>query len=369
MFAQSGGGYTAEGQPIAGLLAAPPSQAQQAPQAAQQPQRGRVSGWRGFDRVLGGKTVTGALDIERAREQALADAPANRARQQAVLEGMGAREQALFLGMGSEDWRKNIGQQFAPQVIAADAVQSVIGDGRQVNNIRPREFGDSIVVASPDGVRTLATRGPTIAEQTNQERLAFDRSLGNARLGLDYARMQQDESQFGRNLDLEYDKIGSARQERAQTGETNLRKEFDSLPDVKAYREVAAAYDTLRTVAANPSPAGDISLLTGYMKMLDPGSTVREGEFATASNAGGVSDRVRNTYNQMLRGTRLTAEQRQDFVTQAANIYKTRERRFADLQRQYQGLAGSYGADQARVTGPGPGESIPPPPPGFQIVR
>jgi len=39
--------------------------------------------------------------------------------------------------------------------------------------------------------------------------------------------------------------------------------------------------------------------------MLDPGSVVRESEFATAQNAAGVPDQVRNMYNKVLSGTRL----------------------------------------------------------------
>jgi hypothetical protein len=35
------------------------------------------------------------------------------------------------------------------------------------------------------------------------------------------------------------------------------------------------------------TPASDMSLVFGFMKMLDPASVVREGEYATAKNAGG----------------------------------------------------------------------------------
>ena len=54
----------------------------------------------------------------------------------------------------------------------------------------------------------------------------------------------------------------------------------------EAYGRIHAAKD------APPSGASDIALLYGYMKVLDPGSTVREGEFATASNAGGIPDKI-----------------------------------------------------------------------------
>lgn len=61
----------------AGLQATPEPAPQAASVAPQVPtQRDRVSGWRLLDRVLGGETITGGLDAERARLQAQAEAPA-----------------------------------------------------------------------------------------------------------------------------------------------------------------------------------------------------------------------------------------------------------------------------------------------------
>ena len=37
-----------------------------------------------------------------------------------------------------------------------------------------------------------------------------------------------------------------------------------------------------------PDAAGDMALIFSYMKMLDPNSTVREGEYATAQDAGSI---------------------------------------------------------------------------------
>src|SRR3990167_7070520 len=53
----------------------------------------------------------------------------------------------------------------------------------------------------------------------------------------------------------------------------------------EGYNRVAAS---MRGTAA-----GDMSLIFGIMKMLDSNSTVREGEYATAQNAGSIPDRVR----------------------------------------------------------------------------
>ena len=50
------------------------------------------------------------------------------------------------------------------------------------------------------------------------------------------------------------------------------------------------------------------------MKMLDPTSVVREGEFATAQNATGVPERIRNSFNKAMSGERLGQKQRTKFI-------------------------------------------------------
>jgi len=83
---------------------------------------------------------------------------------------------------------------------------------------------------------------------------------------------------------------------------------------------IGQAYKKIETAAQNPSAAGDISLLYGYMRILDPASTVREGEFATAQNAGSIPEAIRARYNKAVNGEMLTTVIRNDFVNQAKNL-------------------------------------------------
>jgi hypothetical protein len=99
------------------------------------------------------------------------------------------------------------------------------------------------------------------------------------------------------------------------------------------------AFTRLKEAARNPSAAGDLSLIFGFMRMLDPSSTVREGEFATAQNAAGVPDRVRNYYNRVMSGERLTDAQRADFVGQAESLYSGALRNHTKVEGQYTEIA------------------------------
>lgn len=97
-----------------------------------------------------------------------------------------------------------------------------------------------------------------------------------------------------------------------------LRK--DAFNVGKEFRTVEAANERIK--AARDTAAGDLSLIFNFMKVLDPGSTVREGEFATAQNATGIDDRVRNIYNRAITGERLTTDQRSQFKGQADDLFQ-----------------------------------------------
>ena len=99
--------------------------------------------------------------------------------------------------------------------------------------------------------------------------------------------------------------------------ETALRKEYNV--QTAPFREVQSSYR--RVKAAESTGAGDIALVYGYMKMLDPGSVVREGEFATAEKTAGIPSAVVNAYNKALSGKRLTEDQRKIFKRQAGGLY------------------------------------------------
>lgn len=79
------------------------------------------------------------------------------------------------------------------------------------------------------------------------------------------------------------------------------------------------------------------------MKMLDPGSVVREGEFATAQNAAGVPERIQNAYNKVLSGERLSASQRNAFKGQAGKLYTTAQQQEAQVRQGIERIAKGYG--------------------------
>lgn len=132
--------------------------------------------------------------------------------------------------------------------------------------------------------------------------------------------------------------------------ESDLRKEYSDL--VKPFNEQKRAYGRIRASAKDPSAAGDLALIFNYMKLLDPGSVVREAEFATAQNAAGVPDQIRNIYNRVLSGERLGEAQRGDFVDRASRLFNDAVQGHNEVAMRYQGLAQQYGLNPENIAQP-----------------
>lgn len=147
-----------------------PSPAPAAPAPMAGPQRERVSPWRIFDRVLGGQTITEGLDEERTRLEAEANRPTLLARQaqlRGLAQQMGPAAMIAF-ETNPEKFGESLAEQYAPQVIAAGGIQSVIGNGQRVGAPNVREFGDRIAMTDPVTRATTYSdaRQPTFGEET-----------------------------------------------------------------------------------------------------------------------------------------------------------------------------------------------------------
>ena len=134
--------------------------------------------------------------------------------------------------------------------------------------------------------------------------------------------------------------------------ERDLRNDFQGLPTTKAFREVQTAYDQITTALKNPSDANDLAAATKFMKLLDPGSVVRESELGMAMAATGQLDRMGNYYNMIRTGQKLTPSQRKDFAESAQQLYGAAANRYNEAANEYQGMAADYELNPTRVAKP-----------------
>lgn len=126
---------------------------------------------------------------------------------------------------------------------------------------------------------------------------------------------------------------------------SNLRKEY--MGQITEHLKRSQAYSTIQS--STDSAQGDLSLIFAYMRMLDPGSTVREGEFATAEKTAGVPEQIRNLYNRVREGTRLGPEQRAGFKREAWQIVEAQRRNLASTADFYRTQATFYGVSPERI--------------------
>jgi hypothetical protein len=141
------------------------------------PRRERVSGWRVFDRVLGGQTVTEGLDAERARLEAEALRPQARQRMEANRAAAAAMGPAALIAFDAnpESFGESLGMQYRPVTTAEGSITSYgPGEGaRRVAAPVVERFDDRFGSFDPlnpqAGARYTAARGPTQSELTAEK--------------------------------------------------------------------------------------------------------------------------------------------------------------------------------------------------------
>jgi hypothetical protein len=136
-----------------------------------------------------------------------------------------------------------------------------------------------------------------------------------------------------------------------QNANNNLAMKLadDYTRDAKDYTTQNGAMRRIVASAKDPSAAGDMAMLYGYMKLLDPNSVVRESEFATAAQSGSLPQQIQGAATKLLNGQRLTPEQRADFVKRAQMLYGEAQGTNATVRKSYEQRAKKFGVDPSLV--------------------
>ena len=198
---------------------------------------------------------------------------------------------------------------------------------------------------NPDFVKSLKTGYLSTKDQLAQAWKVADFNL----------RVQEMNSRLADRESAAADRA-TARDDRrfnaVREAENRLRNSFQK--DADGFKKTKDMYTRLMS-AATPGTKGqaqgpkDISLLYAYMKLLDPESVVREGEFATAKNAGSVPDRVKIAYNNALNGSLLTPALRQSFVQEGQRLYERSVGDFTKLSQIYTDIAVRNGVNPSNI--------------------
>jgi hypothetical protein len=133
---------------------------------------------------------------------------------------------------------------------------------------------------------------------------------------------------------------------------TDLRKEYNSHPVTKTTYARKEHLNNIEAAAAGDSGISDIAVITSYVKMLDPTSTVNAGETATARNTAGIDDRMRNLYNRIANGGTLSDTQKKQFVAVTRSIWNKQLKEQARIDKQFSALGAKQGVDINDIIAP-----------------
>lgn len=256
-------------------------------------------------------------DPELARQQAMALADAMRRRKAAgtVATVVGGPFAAA-------------GRQFSGE--AGQTAQDLLGAGQYRAGARLKRAG-----MEQDASQFAAGQAARQAEQAATERYR-NAQLGLEREGLGLRR-QAMEMEGGRKADA----ADSARAAAAANAAEDLRKEFQGGQTYKNTQLIAESAKKILT--SSDTGAGDMGLLYGYMKLLDPGSAVRESEFATAAQSGSLPAQIQGWASKIISGERLPASTRKQFKDEARTLLKAQADRYEETAKPYRRLAEQAG--------------------------
>lgn len=270
------------------------------------------------------------------------------------------RDQRMFSNLGTIDSRGEGSFQqatenstsdfnrFTQQTLRAKAdkfaeIDNTVATAERQANAAIREEGKKledlkrqIQFALINNDQALADELSGIATETEQTIMGIQEAV----TGLKY---QGDLEKY--KIELENEKL----QAPDYDAESKLRNEYFTRTKDNKYNEVAQTYEKILNVP--DTAAGDLGLIFSYMRLLDPASTVREGEFANAQNAAGVPDQIRNAWNRTLSGQRLNPNQRQDFRTSALSYVEPVVKQQKQAEEYYRQLAIQQGIDPEKITG------------------
>lgn len=156
------------------------------------------------------------------------------------------------------------------------------------------------------------------ADANREFRQGMANIAGAARAGRDDARKDKD---YFSNVD-------------------SLQRQYDMDPEVKKTKEVQSSSNAINTLAkSTPSAQSDQSLIFNWMKLQDPGSVVRESEYAAAEATRGLTDKAGAYFQKMNNGELLTPEQRKRFVEESQNLARGYAGRMSQINKQFQDRA------------------------------
>jgi hypothetical protein len=283
------------------------------------------------------------------------------------------KQMVTGMQLGELKRKQQAQEQYQKLLKAAERPQNIpmaTGQGSQLEMLSRPEFGGDMAV--PETVSTLRGNLPTAVDpvKANAAALQFLAATDPAK----YAELTAKQDNLPSDIKsamafmqltpeqkTAYEKIKTMSAPKTvldMTGgqkgfenEMTLKKTFAAEPVYKAYSEMQSAYGQITDSLKQASPAGDLAAATKFMKLLDPGSVVRESELGMAMAASGALDRAANYAQMRINGTKLTSDQRKDFQQLSDQLFGTATTAYNQKRGEFEQMGTAYGIDANRALG------------------
>jgi hypothetical protein len=204
-------------------------------------------------------------------------------------------------------------------------IEAKYGTGAEAPSVSSgvRSAGPGSTLAASAMLDPLGHTETTALPETEEDRL---KRLGTERYGLLMPGGENQDKMFGQLNQLRGQYLGQS----------------------KDFATIRASFGRIKATAQNPSPAGDLSLIFNYMKMLDPNSVVRESEFQNAATAAPLLTRLGLDWEKLSgvwRGERMTPAMRKDFLQQSNALFTSSADNQKGLVKEFRRIAEKSGLD------------------------
>lgn len=133
---------------------------------------------------------------------------------------------------------------------------------------------------------------------------------------------------------------------------TTLNNKYEQALKANQFDEMEKAFQQVQMASRAGTPIGDVASAIKIMKLLDPGSVVRESELGIALNqTSGLVDRWKTFVERKYTGQQLTATQREEFRQIASDFYNIAQQSKNKLDSRFINYAKGAGVDPSLVVG------------------
>lgn len=136
--------------------------------------------------------------------------------------------------------------------------------------------------------------------------------------------------------------------------EMDLAKQFRADKTVQAHQLMQNELRQLESLASEATPLSDQALITKFAKILDPGSVVRETEFAITERGGGLITAGMNLLDKTRGKGRLQPEQRRQMLEAARSLTTGVSEEYKKKRQEFSQQGALYGARPEAIIGAEP---------------